>query len=76
MLSGRSTVVAAPWAGWNEWAVVAVCRERLGLADDGSTMELWHGSEMVPAGAKVPYWPGVQPCGRISEYLLLLLLRR
>eukprot|EP00971_Amphidinium_carterae_P059520 1176912-Amphidinium_carterae.1 len=66
MLSGRSTVVAASLGFWNVSHVLEVCRERLGLADDGRTMELWHGPEMVPADARVPDWPGVQPRGEIS----------
>eukprot|EP00971_Amphidinium_carterae_P028090 552862-Amphidinium_carterae.1 len=46
---------------------------RLGLPDDDSTMELWHGSgEKVPAGTRVADWPGVQPRGEISEYQLLV----
>eukprot|EP00971_Amphidinium_carterae_P166211 3294434-Amphidinium_carterae.1 len=48
MLSGRSTVVAAGYY-WNAGDVLAGCRCKLGLEDDGSTMELWHGSgERVP----------------------------
>eukprot|EP00971_Amphidinium_carterae_P060634 1200139-Amphidinium_carterae.1 len=66
MLSGRSTVVAASLGDGNVRDVLEVCRERLGLADDGSTMELWHDPEMVPADARVREWPGVQPKGEIS----------
>eukprot|EP00971_Amphidinium_carterae_P066063 1308633-Amphidinium_carterae.1 len=72
MLSGRSTVVAA-WSHLSVKNVLAVCRRRLGLADDGGTMELWHGSERVPDDdTEVEDWPGVQPGGTISEYQLLL----
>eukprot|EP00971_Amphidinium_carterae_P119864 2374055-Amphidinium_carterae.1 len=47
MLSGRSTVVAA--SGYtNVGSVLDVCRERLGLADNGATLELCHGSNWVP----------------------------
>eukprot|EP00971_Amphidinium_carterae_P094901 1877803-Amphidinium_carterae.1 len=68
MLSGRSTVVAASLGrgGWNVRNVLIVCRERLGLVDDGSTMELWRGPERVPDDARVREWPGVQPKGEIS----------
>eukprot|EP00971_Amphidinium_carterae_P002684 53273-Amphidinium_carterae.1 len=52
--------------------VLINCRRRLGLADDGSTMELMHGSERVPDDVRVGDWPGVQPRGEISEYQLLL----
>eukprot|EP00971_Amphidinium_carterae_P268959 5335905-Amphidinium_carterae.1 len=73
MLSGRSIVVAVLRAVNNKVEdVLAVCRERLGLADDGSTIELWHGAERVPAHAKVQDWPGVQPLGEISVYQLVV----
>eukprot|EP00971_Amphidinium_carterae_P227824 4518721-Amphidinium_carterae.1 len=39
LLSGRSTVVAAH-DYWYAMYVLIRCRERLGLAQDGSTMEL------------------------------------
>eukprot|EP00971_Amphidinium_carterae_P119006 2357570-Amphidinium_carterae.1 len=68
LLSGRSTVVAA-WDGWHVNNVYAQCRRRLGLADDGATMELWHCSgERVPDGptTKVRHLPGLQPKGEIS----------
>eukprot|EP00971_Amphidinium_carterae_P020172 397446-Amphidinium_carterae.1 len=71
MLSGRSTVVIAG----SLWMVVNVlhdCRRRLRLADDGASMELWHGSERVPADTQVRYWPGMKPKGEISEYQLLV----
>eukprot|EP00971_Amphidinium_carterae_P276810 5493474-Amphidinium_carterae.1 len=72
MLSGRSTVVASE-GGWNVRHVLDDCRRRLGLASNGSTMELWHGSEMVPAArTEVRDWPGIRQCGEISEYQLLL----
>eukprot|EP00971_Amphidinium_carterae_P125135 2479425-Amphidinium_carterae.1 len=66
MLSGRSTVVAA--AGyWSVKAVLPECRRRLGLEEDDARMELWQGSgERVPAEARVPEWPGIQPKGEIS----------
>eukprot|EP00971_Amphidinium_carterae_P109745 2174031-Amphidinium_carterae.1 len=68
MLSGRSTVVAA--AGyWKVGGVLVTCQERLGLTCKGTTMELWHGSEKLPAdNTDVEHWPGIQPCGEISEY--------
>eukprot|EP00971_Amphidinium_carterae_P097075 1921242-Amphidinium_carterae.1 len=71
MLSGRSTVVAFldRWCAY----VLDKCCERLGLADEGATMELWHDSgERVPGDAGVQDWPGIQPRGEISEYQLLL----
>eukprot|EP00971_Amphidinium_carterae_P244398 4852931-Amphidinium_carterae.1 len=73
MLSGRSTVVAA-WNLRDARYVLAECRRRLGLADDGAKMELWHSSgEKVPVGDTiVNRFPGVQPKGEISEYQLLL----
>eukprot|EP00971_Amphidinium_carterae_P052223 1027989-Amphidinium_carterae.1 len=52
ILSGRSTVVAAPSDESIE-DVLDRCHERLGLADDGATLELWHGSETVPARTNV-----------------------
>eukprot|EP00971_Amphidinium_carterae_P174655 3462040-Amphidinium_carterae.1 len=45
MLSGRSTVVAARSA-WIIEIVLERCCSRLNLADDGSTIKLWHGTEM------------------------------
>eukprot|EP00971_Amphidinium_carterae_P091099 1803219-Amphidinium_carterae.1 len=60
MLSGRSTVVAA-FMNRNVEYVLGVCRQRLGLAHDGATMELWHGSgERVPDDppTEVRDWPG------------------
>eukprot|EP00971_Amphidinium_carterae_P105589 2090950-Amphidinium_carterae.1 len=71
MMSGRNTVVAT--LGYREVEdVLAVCRRRLGLADDGSTMELWHGPERVPDETWVRDCPGIQPEGKISEYQLLV----
>eukprot|EP00971_Amphidinium_carterae_P112077 2219972-Amphidinium_carterae.1 len=72
MLSGRSAVVAA-CIYWNESSVLAMCRRRHGLPDDGARIELWHGSgERVPDDERVPDWPGIQPLGEISEYQLLV----
>eukprot|EP00971_Amphidinium_carterae_P320326 6367543-Amphidinium_carterae.1 len=71
MLSGRSTVVAA-WDSWTVEHVLARCRKRLALSDDGATMELWHGSERVPDGTGPKDWPGVQPLGEITECQLLV----
>eukprot|EP00971_Amphidinium_carterae_P261661 5191067-Amphidinium_carterae.1 len=83
-LSGRSTMVAAgsyleiadgvASYRYNEvWEVLRKCRNRLGLSDEGGTMELWHGSDRVPAdGTQVTDWPGIQPLGEISEYQLLV----
>eukprot|EP00971_Amphidinium_carterae_P329678 6462286-Amphidinium_carterae.1 len=50
LLSGRSTVVLA-WDHWDVALVLARCRSRLCLAEDGTTMELWHCS-----GEKVPVY--------------------
>eukprot|EP00971_Amphidinium_carterae_P274563 5448202-Amphidinium_carterae.1 len=48
LLSGRSTVVAA--TGYERVEhVLKRCHERLGLADDGATLQLWHGADRVPA---------------------------
>mmetsp|Transcript_30187 Transcript_30187/g.66422 ORF Transcript_30187/g.66422 Transcript_30187/m.66422 type:complete len:142 (+) Transcript_30187:487-912(+) len=74
MLSGRSAVMTA--MGYE--TVISVHREfrsKLGLADDDSTVELWHCSgEMVPHDdeAEVRDWLGIQPLGEISEYQLLV----
>eukprot|EP00971_Amphidinium_carterae_P063860 1264086-Amphidinium_carterae.1 len=75
MLSGRSTVLAA-WNNRRVEYVLAECSKRLGLADDGTTMELWHGSgEVLPARALVQDLPGIQPKGEISEYQLVMVMR-
>eukprot|EP00971_Amphidinium_carterae_P056220 1109398-Amphidinium_carterae.1 len=73
MLSGRSTVVVAG-KNWGKNLVLFKCRRRLGLPEDGSTMELWHLSEKVPDDVTVPVhdWPGLQPLGEISEYQLVV----
>eukprot|EP00971_Amphidinium_carterae_P279770 5553652-Amphidinium_carterae.1 len=71
MLSGRSTVVAA-FRFVDVESVLAAFRARLGLADDGTTMELWHASERVPDRVQVRNFPGLQPPGEISEYQLLI----
>eukprot|EP00971_Amphidinium_carterae_P269121 5339004-Amphidinium_carterae.1 len=73
MLSGRSTVVVARPI-WRVKNVLYKCRKRLGLSDDGTTMELWHGLDRVPDGEVefVKDWPGIQPLGEISEYQLLV----
>eukprot|EP00971_Amphidinium_carterae_P151447 3002773-Amphidinium_carterae.1 len=74
MLSGRSTVLAA-WGGEDAEEVLDKAREKLGLPENGSTIELWHGSgEKVPDDdvTAVQDWPSVRPCGEISEYQLLL----
>eukprot|EP00971_Amphidinium_carterae_P026974 531936-Amphidinium_carterae.1 len=70
MLSGRSTVVAAD-GHWHVNEVLDKAHERLGLPDDGATMEVWHGSESVPVDEFVQDWPGIQPRGEISEYQLV-----
>eukprot|EP00971_Amphidinium_carterae_P125011 2476677-Amphidinium_carterae.1 len=73
MLSGRSTVVAAlSHCYWKVDLVLAETRSKLGLADDGSTLELWHGTDRVPADTWVRDWPGIQPAGEISEYQVLV----
>eukprot|EP00971_Amphidinium_carterae_P271520 5387302-Amphidinium_carterae.1 len=87
MLSGRSTVVAADRDDEKD-EILASCRSRLGLADDGTTMELWHGSELVLDEQfeydeydeydeyvnrwPIKCWPGIKPLGEISEYQLLI----
>eukprot|EP00971_Amphidinium_carterae_P125915 2494591-Amphidinium_carterae.1 len=71
MPSGSSTVVAADDEDDVEY-VLGMARERLGLPDDGSRMELWQGPESVPADAQVEDFPGVQPAGEISQYQLVL----
>eukprot|EP00971_Amphidinium_carterae_P258517 5130989-Amphidinium_carterae.1 len=72
MLSGSSTVVVVSFYKRAE-DVLAVCRRRLGLAVDGSALELCHGSERVPDDdTEVQDWPGIQPEGQISEYQLLV----
>eukprot|EP00971_Amphidinium_carterae_P349467 6491033-Amphidinium_carterae.1 len=72
MLSGRSTVVVAGGCG-TVAGVLRACRRKLGLPDDGSTLELWHGSERVPDDdTEVRDWPGIQPKGEISEYQLVV----
>eukprot|EP00971_Amphidinium_carterae_P095767 1895138-Amphidinium_carterae.1 len=71
MLSGSSTVVAA-YGDWSVESVLTWCRWRLGLPDDGTSLELLHGSESVPADADVKDFPGVQPLGDISAYQLVL----
>eukprot|EP00971_Amphidinium_carterae_P006037 118967-Amphidinium_carterae.1 len=74
MLSGRSIVVAARvWGLWRVQNVLHECRKRLGLSDEGATMELWHGSDRVPDDDRLLLdFPGVQPLGEISEYQLLV----
>eukprot|EP00971_Amphidinium_carterae_P304957 6060024-Amphidinium_carterae.1 len=80
MLSGRSTLVAAPSDEdvrpfWTVEFVLAVCLERLGLADNAAMMDgiqLLHGSERLPADVRVEDLPGVQPPGEISEYQLVI----
>eukprot|EP00971_Amphidinium_carterae_P350010 6491342-Amphidinium_carterae.2 len=72
MLSGRSTVVLALGSCCVR-SVLARRRNRLGLSGDGTTTELWRGSERVPDdGTDVEDWPGIQPPGEISEYQLLV----
>eukprot|EP00971_Amphidinium_carterae_P120956 2396110-Amphidinium_carterae.1 len=52
MLSGRSTVVAVLGL-WNVKRVLDECRRRLGLADDGATMELWHTATALARGCQM-----------------------
>eukprot|EP00971_Amphidinium_carterae_P234903 4661357-Amphidinium_carterae.1 len=60
MLSGRSAVVVA-YGHEKVRLVFARCRRRLSLAEDGTMMELWHGSDKVPDDdTSVRDWPGVQ----------------
>eukprot|EP00971_Amphidinium_carterae_P140673 2787834-Amphidinium_carterae.1 len=75
MLSGRSTVVAAAYS-CSVGCLLAEARFKLGLEDDGSTMELWNGSgERAPDDTEVEGWPGIKPPGQISEYQLLVVVR-
>eukprot|EP00971_Amphidinium_carterae_P236636 4696696-Amphidinium_carterae.1 len=71
MLSGRSTVVAA-MNRYTTRSILGACHSRLGLARDGTSLGLWHGSDRVPEDAKVRDWPGIKPRGEISEYQLLV----
>eukprot|EP00971_Amphidinium_carterae_P087622 1733660-Amphidinium_carterae.1 len=71
MLSGRSTVVAACSLD-QEHHVLAECRRRLRLKKGDTRIELWHGSDKVPANASVEDWPGIKPKGEISEYQLIV----
>eukprot|EP00971_Amphidinium_carterae_P294214 5841822-Amphidinium_carterae.1 len=70
MLSGRSTVVCAD-AGENAEEIVEQCCERLAITQSGNE-KLVHGTEVLPAIARVDSWLGLRPKGEVSEYQLVL----
>eukprot|EP00971_Amphidinium_carterae_P157744 3126674-Amphidinium_carterae.1 len=43
----------------------------MGLVEWG-TAQLWYGSSRVPIGVQVYYWPGIRPCGELTEYQLII----
>eukprot|EP00971_Amphidinium_carterae_P062983 1246499-Amphidinium_carterae.1 len=55
--------------------VIRICSKKLGLVDDGSRMQIWHGADRVPQDSEVQEWPGLQPRGEISEYQLIVVSR-
>eukprot|EP00971_Amphidinium_carterae_P159538 3162666-Amphidinium_carterae.1 len=69
MLSGRSTVLCA--YAENAGRVVGQCCRRLAITQSGNE-KLVHGTEVLPPTAKVGSWPGLRPCGQVSEYQLVV----
>eukprot|EP00971_Amphidinium_carterae_P054276 1069202-Amphidinium_carterae.1 len=82
MLSGRQAIVLCNsntifTAGSglhfaNTEGVLEECCEKLDVSSTGS-MRLVSGDDIVPARTGVPDWPGIQACGEISEYQLVVL---
>eukprot|EP00971_Amphidinium_carterae_P064257 1272507-Amphidinium_carterae.1 len=77
MLSGRSTLMVTQGQGRgfprdleSRESILRRCCERLDVRYDSSA-ELVHGSACVPRAASVSDWPGIQPCGKITEYQLV-----
>mmetsp|Transcript_24832 Transcript_24832/g.45566 ORF Transcript_24832/g.45566 Transcript_24832/m.45566 type:complete len:200 (-) Transcript_24832:29-628(-) len=70
LMSGRYTLSPA-WSGSRPKDIIRRCCERLDMAYTGSEA-LLHGFDVVPKLAYVPYWPGMQPRGHVSEYQLVL----
>jgi len=70
MLSGRSTAVMSLGDDSVE-TIVGRCCSRLQMQKSGRE-SLIHGAEVVPPGAQVLDWPGLQPKGEVSEYQLVL----
>eukprot|EP00971_Amphidinium_carterae_P307932 6119613-Amphidinium_carterae.1 len=70
MLSGRSTVVTAEGHAIAEDIVGRCCR-RLQIQGRG-TKALVHGTEVLPARARVRRWSGIRPRGQVTEYQLVL----
>eukprot|EP00971_Amphidinium_carterae_P228644 4535178-Amphidinium_carterae.1 len=63
MLSGRYTVVVASrYHGEGALGIVPRCCSRLGITRSG-TETLLHGTEIVPAKARVRDWPGLRRPG-------------
>eukprot|EP00971_Amphidinium_carterae_P302134 6002522-Amphidinium_carterae.1 len=76
LLSGRSTVVmsegdAEDLVNDSAEAIVGRCCSRLQIQRRGGET-LVHGTEVVPATAEVPDWPGIRPPGEVSEYQLVV----
>eukprot|EP00971_Amphidinium_carterae_P040125 787629-Amphidinium_carterae.1 len=72
MLSGRYTHVVLPKESHHTMRhVLDICWPCLEL-DYRCSHSLVSGDEMVPAGAKVQDWPGIMPCGEVSEYQLVV----
>eukprot|EP00971_Amphidinium_carterae_P101152 2001256-Amphidinium_carterae.1 len=69
LLSGRLCFVPADSRDKTR-EILLRCLGRLGLDRSGSE-KLVHGRDVVLAIAQVQHWPGILPCGQISEYQLV-----
>mmetsp|Transcript_41597 Transcript_41597/g.75414 ORF Transcript_41597/g.75414 Transcript_41597/m.75414 type:complete len:233 (-) Transcript_41597:57-755(-) len=67
-VTGRNPIVSA-------CDILRWCCKRLGLCCSGSEA-LIHGTTIVPSNAIVEDWPGIQPLGQISEYQLVVGVRK
>eukprot|EP00971_Amphidinium_carterae_P239092 4746181-Amphidinium_carterae.1 len=70
MLSGRSTVLCADDSK-NAKQIIDRCCSRLGMERSGNE-KLVHGTEVLPATARVGTWPGLRPRAEVSEYQLVM----
>eukprot|EP00971_Amphidinium_carterae_P256728 5097503-Amphidinium_carterae.1 len=78
MISGRQAIVLSQASCCEDLETELVtedilqnCCETFGIRTTGS-MCLVSGHEVVPAGTVVHDWPGIQACGEISEYQLVV----
>eukprot|EP00971_Amphidinium_carterae_P237128 4706302-Amphidinium_carterae.2 len=77
MLSGRYTLVVSEGDTHHTlWDILDKACERLEILASRRGMQLFYGSETVPSRLPVAEWPGILPRGQVTEYQLVVPLKR